>query len=122
MTNKETVNRNVGLSFDFIRQIVKRPEMTDKIRNNKNNYIKSIKDKIENIENFSYKTEVYGTGRKTLFYNDDEIELIFSYNRERMSKKETDALKPIIQNLTNSKNPNQQTNTPRKSVSYKILK
>ena len=34
MTNKETVNRNVGLSFDFIRQIVKNPEMIDKIENN----------------------------------------------------------------------------------------
>jgi len=34
MTNKETVNRNVGLSFDFIRQIVRNPEMIDKIENN----------------------------------------------------------------------------------------
>jgi len=34
MTNKETVNRNVGLSFDFIRQIVKNPEMIDKIEDN----------------------------------------------------------------------------------------
>jgi hypothetical protein len=34
MTNKETVNRNVGLSFDFIRQIVKNPKMIDKIENN----------------------------------------------------------------------------------------
>ena len=34
MTNKETVNRNVGLSFDFIRQIMKKPEMIDKIKNN----------------------------------------------------------------------------------------
>jgi len=34
MTNKETVNRNLGLSFDFIRQIVKNPEMIDRIENN----------------------------------------------------------------------------------------
>ncbi|MCK9271496.1 MAG: hypothetical protein RBR47_05805 [Bacteroidales bacterium] len=34
MTNKETVNRNVGLSFDFIRQIVKNPTMIDGIENN----------------------------------------------------------------------------------------
>ncbi|MFO7790497.1 MAG: hypothetical protein R6V32_07990 [Bacteroidales bacterium] len=34
MTNKETVNRNVGLSFDFIRQIVRNPEMIDTIENN----------------------------------------------------------------------------------------
>jgi len=34
MTNKETVNRNVGLSFDFIRQIVRNPEIIDEIKNN----------------------------------------------------------------------------------------
>ena len=34
MTNKETVNRNVGLSFDFIGQIVRNPEMIDAIENN----------------------------------------------------------------------------------------
>ena len=34
MTNKETINRNVGLSFDFIRQIVKNTEIIDKIENN----------------------------------------------------------------------------------------
>lgn len=33
MTNKETVNRNVGLSFDFISQIVKNPKMIDEIEN-----------------------------------------------------------------------------------------
>ncbi len=34
MTNKETVNRNLGLSFDFIRQIVNNPKIMDKIDNN----------------------------------------------------------------------------------------
>ncbi len=34
MTNKETVNRNVGLSFDFLKQIVKNPTMIDEIENN----------------------------------------------------------------------------------------
>ncbi len=34
MTNKETVNRNVGLSFDFIRQIVNRPDIIDEIEDN----------------------------------------------------------------------------------------
>ncbi len=34
MTNKETVNRNIGLSFDFLRQIVKNPEILDKIKDN----------------------------------------------------------------------------------------
>ena len=34
MTNKETVNRNVGLSFDFIRQIVGNPNMINNIDDN----------------------------------------------------------------------------------------
>lgn len=34
MTNKETVNRNVGLSFDFIKQLVKNPEMIESINDN----------------------------------------------------------------------------------------
>ncbi len=34
MTNKETVNRNIGLSFDFIRQIVINPKIIDEIEDN----------------------------------------------------------------------------------------
>jgi len=34
MTNKETVNRNIGLTFDFVRQIVEDPELIDNINNN----------------------------------------------------------------------------------------
>jgi hypothetical protein len=34
MTNKETVNRNIGLTFDFIRDIIKNPKMANKIKDN----------------------------------------------------------------------------------------
>ena len=34
MTNKETVNRNIGLSFDFLRQIIRNPEILDQIKDN----------------------------------------------------------------------------------------
>jgi hypothetical protein len=34
MTNKETINRNIGLSFDFIKQIVSNPEMIEMIEDN----------------------------------------------------------------------------------------
>ena len=34
MTNKETVNRNIGLTFDFVRQIIKNPELIDKMDDN----------------------------------------------------------------------------------------
>ncbi len=32
MTNKETVNRNIGLTFDFLRQIVKNPGFIDEVK------------------------------------------------------------------------------------------
>ncbi len=31
MTNKETINRNIGLSFDFLRQVLKDPSILEKI-------------------------------------------------------------------------------------------
>ena len=34
MTNKETVNRNIGLSFDFVRQIINNPKMIKNIKEN----------------------------------------------------------------------------------------
>ncbi len=34
MTNKEIVNRNIGLTFDLIRKILKNPELADKIPDN----------------------------------------------------------------------------------------
>jgi hypothetical protein len=34
MTNKETVNRNIGLTFDFARQIIQNPELIEGIGDN----------------------------------------------------------------------------------------
>ena len=34
MTNKETVNRNIGLTFDFIKQVIRNPEIMDSIEDN----------------------------------------------------------------------------------------
>ena len=33
MTNKETVERNIGLTFDFLRQVIKEPSLLDEIPN-----------------------------------------------------------------------------------------
>ena len=33
MTNKETINRNIGLAFDLLHKINKSPELLDKIPN-----------------------------------------------------------------------------------------
>jgi len=34
MTNKETVNRNIGLTFDFVRQVIDNPELVDELEDN----------------------------------------------------------------------------------------
>lgn len=34
MTNKESINRNIGLTFDFIKQVIENPETIDKIEDN----------------------------------------------------------------------------------------
>ena len=34
MTNKETISRNIGLTFDFEKQIVENPELIDKLKDN----------------------------------------------------------------------------------------
>jgi len=31
MTNKETINRNIGLTFDFVGQIINDPELLDSV-------------------------------------------------------------------------------------------
>ncbi len=33
MTSKEKINRNIGLCFDFLRQVVKNPKILDSIPN-----------------------------------------------------------------------------------------
>jgi hypothetical protein len=33
MTKKESINRNIGLTFDFLRQVARDPAMLDKIPN-----------------------------------------------------------------------------------------
>ena len=33
MTNKEQITRNIGLSFDFLRQIIKNPLLLNSVKN-----------------------------------------------------------------------------------------
>lgn len=34
MTNKETINRNIGLTFDFARQLIRNPKLIEQIEDN----------------------------------------------------------------------------------------
>ena len=64
-------------------------------RKNSSTYLESIKEKIEQIEEFRYE----GSQRKNLFYGDQKVQIIFTYNRKRMTKNEEDATDAIIQRL-----------------------
>lgn len=34
MTNKETIHRNIGLTFDFVRYLIKNPKEAEKLPDN----------------------------------------------------------------------------------------
>ena len=55
MTKKETINRNIGLTFDFIRQVIKEPALLDKIPDGA---------ELEFIEKDFVKKENSNSGRK----------------------------------------------------------
>ena len=66
MTNKELVNRNIGLTFDLIRKIIDNPSLADKIPDN---------CEIEFIEkDFEIRSKEYSQNAK-LFKVRKEIEV-----------------------------------------------
>lgn len=58
-------------------------------------YVESIKNKIENINNFSYG----GRNGEELQYNNQKLEIFFGYSKRIMTEYERDALLAIIDNL-----------------------
>lgn len=66
MTNKEIVNRNIGLTFDLIRKIIENPDLADKIPDN---------SMIEFVEkDFEVKRKSYAKNSK-FFKVKNEIEI-----------------------------------------------
>jgi hypothetical protein len=66
MTNKETVNRNIGLTFDLIRKIIKNPDLADKIPDN------SVIEFVE--KDFEVKKKSYAKNSKLINVK-NEIEI-----------------------------------------------
>ena len=63
MTNKEIVNRNIGLTFDLIRKIIENPALADKIPDN---------SEIEFIEkDFEVKRKGYAKNSKLIKVKND---------------------------------------------------
>ena len=66
MTNKEIINRNIGLTFDLIRKIIENPDLLDKIPDN---------SMIEFVEkDFEVKKKNYAKNSK-FFKVKNEIEI-----------------------------------------------
>lgn len=66
MTNKEIVNRNIGLTFDLIRKIIENPDLADKIPDN------SVIEFVE--KDFEVKRKSYAKNSK-FFKVKNEIEI-----------------------------------------------
>jgi len=66
MTNKEIVNRDIGLTFDLIRKINDNPKLADKIPDN------SIIEFVE--KDFEVKKQIYARNSKLIKVK-NEIEL-----------------------------------------------
>ncbi len=58
MTKNEKTNRNIGLSFDFLREIVNNPKLLDSVKDGSN---------IEFVEKDFIKTETKKTKRAKYF-------------------------------------------------------
>lgn len=67
MTNKERVNRNIGLTFDLIRKIIDNPDLADKIPDN------SVIEFVE--KDFEVKKKNYARNSKLIKVK-NEIEII----------------------------------------------
>jgi hypothetical protein len=71
MTKKETINRNIGLTFDFLRQVVKNPSLLDKIPNGST---------LEFVEKDFSKMEKQGKlkakGRRKYMHVKSELQLV----------------------------------------------
>jgi hypothetical protein len=66
MTNKETVNRDIGLTFDLLRKIIDAPDLANKIPNN------SVIEFVE--KDFEIKKKTYAKNSK-LIKVQNEIEI-----------------------------------------------
>ena len=66
MTNKEIVNRNIGLTFDLIRKIIENPDLADKIPD------KSVIEFVE--KDFEVKKKSYSRNSKLIKVK-NEIEI-----------------------------------------------
>jgi hypothetical protein len=67
MTNKELINRNIGLTFDLIRKIIENPELLDRIPDNC--YIEFVE------KDFEIRSKFSGENYK-LFRIKNEIEIL----------------------------------------------
>ncbi len=67
MTKKEKINRNIGLTFDFIRQVIKYPKITEQIPDGSR--LEFVEKDFPQIEKPSERTKARSAKRKFLRVN-----------------------------------------------------
>jgi len=64
MTKAEKINRNIGLTFDFLRQVIKDPKITAKIPDGA--ILEFVEKDFAQIEKASWKIQTKASKRKFL--------------------------------------------------------
>lgn len=62
MTNKETVERNIGLTFDFVNQLIEKPELTERLQDEFD--IEFIEKDFPNLERQKSSAKMSGIRKK----------------------------------------------------------
>ena len=62
MTNKETVERNIGLTFDFVNQLIEKPELTERLQDEFD--IEFIEKDFPNLERKEPSAKMSGIRKK----------------------------------------------------------
>lgn len=74
MTNKEIINRNIGLSFDFIHHLIENPELIETLPDKfKLEFIEKDFTKIEEIKKNKPEKDSIGTKKYVKVKNEFEI-------------------------------------------------
>jgi hypothetical protein len=62
MTNKETVERNIGLTFDFVNQLIEKPELAERLQDEFD--IEFIEKDFPNLERKEPSAKMSGIRKK----------------------------------------------------------
>ena len=83
MTKKESINRNIGLTFDFLRQVVKDPSLLDKLSDSWRQDTHQEDPKIKNFVNCQHQSFVNTSEPSISFLKNFEVNHQFQPNLDQ---------------------------------------